>query len=925
MKSAPQAAKASIALFGLNGHAGKSAQKGMKESFLVTPKMRLYLIDGSSYIYRAFFAIRQYLSNSKGLPTNAIYGFAIMLLKILREEGPDYLAIVFDAKGKTFREEEYAAYKAHRPSMPDDLVPQIPYIHDLVKAFNIPALQIEGYEADDIIGTITKRAEREGYQVTIVSGDKDLMQLISPNVKMLDTLKNRLFGEKEVIEKFGVEPKRVVEVMALMGDTSDNIPGVPGIGPKTATALIKKFGDIETLLANAEKVDNARIKEKLLRYKDQARLSRRLSTLVTDMDIDINIDELKKRGIEQDRVIRLLKELEFASLLKELTPQEDVSDKDYKIIFKREDFEGLIERLKMTKGFSIDLETTHKEPVRATIVGISISLKENEAFYIPIRHNYQGVPEQLDSDYVLSMLKPILEDSKIEKYGQNIKYDIIVLSLAGIHLKGIAFDSMIASYLINPSKHNHNLEDIALEHLNYRMTSYSEVAGKGAKEIGFQEVDIQDAANYSCEDADITFKLTNILSPVLEKNGVARLYHEVELPLIDVLAEIEINGVKIDKDFMKEMSTRLERDINQYVSRIYTIAGEEFNIKSPKQLATILFDKLRLKPIKRTKTGYSTDVKVLEELAIQHDLPADILACRQLMKLKSTYVDALPAMINPSSKRIHASFNQTVTATGRLSSSNPNLQNIPIKTEIGREIRKGFIAESGWIIVSADYSQIELRILAHVSGDEVLTEAFKKGEDIHTRTAVEVFGVFPEMITPEMRRIAKAVNFGIIYGISPYGLSRDLGISQKKAREFIERYFSLYRKVKEYIDRTIKEAYENGYVTTLLQRRRYLPDLESKSRQVKEFAERTAINTPIQGSAADLIKMAMINISRRMKREGLRSKMILQVHDELVFEVPIDEKEIMIKLVREEMEGVMELSIPVTVDINWGDNWNEAH
>ncbi len=872
-----------------------------------------------------FRSIRQYLSNSKGLPTNAIYGFAIMLLKILREEGPDYLAIVFDAKGKTFREEEYAAYKAHRPSMPDDLVPQIPYIHDLVKAFNIPALQIEGYEADDIIGTITKRAEREGYQVTIVSGDKDLMQLISPNVKMLDTLKNRLFGEKEVIEKFGVEPKRVVEVMALMGDTSDNIPGVPGIGPKTATALIKKFGDIETLLANAEKVDNARIKEKLLRYKDQARLSRRLSTLVTDMDIDINIDELKKRGIEQDRVIRLLKELEFASLLKELTPQEDVSDKDYKIIFKREDFEGLIERLKMTKGFSIDLETTHKEPVRATIVGISISLKENEAFYIPIRHNYQGVPEQLDSDYVLSMLKPILEDSKIEKYGQNIKYDIIVLSLAGIHLKGIAFDSMIASYLINPSKHNHNLEDIALEHLNYRMTSYSEVAGKGAKEIGFQEVDIQDAANYSCEDADITFKLTNILSPVLEKNGVARLYHEVELPLIDVLAEIEINGVKIDKDFMKEMSTRLERDINQYVSRIYTIAGEEFNIKSPKQLATILFDKLRLKPIKRTKTGYSTDVKVLEELAIQHDLPADILACRQLMKLKSTYVDALPAMINPSSKRIHASFNQTVTATGRLSSSNPNLQNIPIKTEIGREIRKGFIAESGWIIVSADYSQIELRILAHVSGDEVLTEAFKKGEDIHTRTAVEVFGVFPEMITPEMRRIAKAVNFGIIYGISPYGLSRDLGISQKKAREFIERYFSLYRKVKEYIDRTIKEAYENGYVTTLLQRRRYLPDLESKSRQVKEFAERTAINTPIQGSAADLIKMAMINISRRMKREGLRSKMILQVHDELVFEVPIDEKEIMIKLVREEMEGVMELSIPVTVDINWGDNWNEAH
>ncbi|MBI5183973.1 MAG: DNA polymerase I [Nitrospinae bacterium] len=895
-------------------------------------KRRLYLIDGSSYIYRAFFAIREYLSNSKGLPTNAIYGFAIMLLKILKEEGPDYLSIVFDAKGKTFREEEYAEYKAHRPSMPEDLIPQIPYIYDLVKAFNIPILQIEGYEADDIIGTMAKRGEREGYQVTIVSGDKDLMQLISPNVKMLDTLKNRLYGEEEVIERFGVGPERVVEVMALVGDTSDNIPGVPGIGPKTATTLIKRFGDIETLFDNVEKIDNAKLKERLLRHKDQAQLSRRLSTLVTDIDIDIDMDELKRREMVQDRVIRLFKELEFVSLFKDLTPKEDVSDKDYKIILRREDFEGLIERLKMTKGFSIDLETTHKEPVMATIVGISISFKEDEAFYIPIRHNYQGIPEQLNSEYLLSMLKPILENEKIEKYGQNIKYEIIVLSLTGIHLKGITFDTMVASYLINPSKHNHNLEDIALEYLNYRMTSYSEVVGKGAKEISFQEVDIQDAANYSCNDADITFKLTNILSPLIERDGVARLYHEVELPLIDVLAEIEINGVKIDKDFMEEMSKHLDREINQYVSRIYAGAGEEFNIKSPKQLATILFDKLKLRPIKRTKTGYSTDVKVLEELAIQNEngLPADILACRQLMKLKSTYVDPLPTMINPSTGRIHASFNQTVTATGRLSSSNPNLQNIPIRTEIGREIRKGFIAESGSIIVSSDYSQIELRILAHLSGDETLIKAFRDGEDIHTRTAVDIFGVFPEMITPDMRRIAKAVNFGIIYGMSPYGLSRDLKVSQKMAKEFIERYFSLYKRVKEYIDRTIKEAYENGYVTTLLRRKRYLPDMESKNRQIKEFAERTAINTTIQGSAADIIKMAMINISRRMKREtfggrGLRSKMILQVHDELVFEVPIDEKETMIELIREEMEGVMELSVPITVDIHWGRDWNEAY
>lgn len=859
-------------------------------------KPSLYIIDGSSYIYRAFYAI-PHLTNSKGFPTNAIYGFARMLLKIIRDEKPDYLAIAFDSKGETFRHKEYAEYKAHRPEMPDELVPQIPYIHKLVEAFNIPILQNEGYEADDLIGSAVREASSKGFDVTIVSGDKDMLQLITPDIRMLDTLKNKTYGEKEVIEKFGVSPDKVVEVIGLMGDASDNIPGVPGIGEKTAIALIKEFGSIENLLNNLEKVSKPSIMEKLKSNSELAILSRRLSVINKDVELNTPVEGLILKDVNSDELTNLLKELEFFTLLKEMTAGEERVKGEYQLITEEVPFENLLRNILSSQAMAIDILATHQEPMRAEIIGISISLKPLEAFYIPIG--------QMDKKYVMEKLKPILEHENIKKYGQNIKYKTIILANEKINLRGIDFDSTIASYLINPS----------------------EIRGQGLEVKGqkIKSKAIEEAMNRSCEDADTAYQLKEKLEPVLKEDGLIELFHKVEIPLTEVLSDMERNGVKIDETFLRDMSKRLDTELNKLIERIYFISGIEFNINSPKQLQEILFEKLKLKPSKRTKTGLSTDVEVLQQLSTQHDLPAIILEYRQLSKLKSTYVDALIDMINPKTNRIHTSFNQTVTATGRLSSSDPNLQNIPIRTELGREIRKAFIAEGEALILSADYSQIELRILAHVSGDDVLIDAFKKGEDIHERTACEVFGVMPGMVTSEMRRMAKAVNFGIIYGISPFGLSRDLGISKDKAKEYIDNYFNRHKGVRDYIDKTLKEAYEKGYVTTLLQRRRYLPDLKSKNKQVKEFAERTAINTPIQGSAADMIKVAMINIHRRLKSERRRTKMIIQVHDELVFEVLEDEIEQIKILVKEEMEVVMKLSVPIVAEIHTGRNWNEAH
>ena len=905
---------------------------------------RLYLIDGSSYIFRAFYGIKQFLSNSKGLPTNAIYGFASMLLKILREEQPEYIAIIFDPKGKTFRHEMYKEYKANRKETPDDLKPQIPYIINLVEVFNIVSMQQEGFEADDLIGTISKKAEKKGFDVTIVSGDKDMMQLISPKIKMLDTMKNKTFGEKEVKEKFGVEPGRVTEVMGLMGDSSDNIPGVPGIGPKTATTLIQNFGDIENLLKNLEQIKKKSLKNKLLEYTEQARLSKKLCTIDTNLNLPVGIEEMKAKKLDSKRIITLFKQLEFAALLSKIELgnekwvesgklrgwKSDTDKKKYKLVFSEKELDKIIIQVKNKGLLSIDLETTSAFPMEAEIVGISISIIPHDAYYIPVGHDYPGAPAQLNRDMVLGKLKPVLEDKKIKKIGQNIKYEIIVFQNSGIKIKNIYFDTMIASYLINPSKHNHNLEDIALEYLDYRVITYKEVAGSGSKEVGFNKVDLETAACYSGEDADITLQLSKKLLPalaigIIDKDALVSLLNNVELPLAEVLAEIEINGVKINKNFLKKMSKDLEKDISLSAQKIYDMAGEKFNINSPKQLSELLFEKLKIPPLKKTKTGYSTDMSVLEQLATGYPLPAEIISYRQLSKLKSTYVDALPLLVNSKTGRIHTSFNQTVTATGRLSSSNPNLQNIPIRTDLGRKIRKAFIAEKNHLLLSADYSQIELRILAHLSEDEVLIEAFKKGEDIHVQTGARIFNVFPNMVDSNMRRMAKAVNFGIIYGISPFGLSKNIRVSLKEAKEFIDHYFALYKGVKSYIEQTITDARKNGYVTTILNRRRYLPELNSKNRQMKEFAERTAVNTPVQGSAADLIKIAMINISRAIKSKNLKSKMILQVHDELVFEIPEAEKKMMVDLVNKEMEGVMELKIPLIVDTWIGKNWGEAH
>jgi DNA polymerase-1 len=861
---------------------------------LMPKKKRLYIIDGSSYIYRAFFAL-PHLTNSKGLPTNAVYGFARMLLKIIRDEKPDYIAIAFDSRGETFRHKEYAEYKSHRPEMPDELVPQIPYIQRLVNAFNIPALQKEGYEADDLIGSVVTEAEIKGFDVTIVSGDKDMLQLITPNTRMIDTLKNKTYGEKEVIEKFGVPPDKVVEVLGLMGDASDNIPGVPGIGEKTAIALIKEFGSINNLLQDIEKVSKPSIRERLKGHSEQALLSRRLSTIDKKVELTTPIEGMTLKDVCMDELTGLLNELEFHTLLKEITVAGEKKG-EYQLITEEESFKNLLNGIISSQSMAIDILGSHQEPMRAEIVGISISLKPHEAFYMPVGDRY-----------IIEGLKPILESENIIKYGKNIKYEAIVLANEGISLKGIGFDSEIASYLINPSNDR----------------SQTETTSPAIKD--FSLLTNEKAMNQSCREVDAVSQLKEQLEPILKEDGLIELFHKVEIPLIEVLSEMEINGVKIDEQFLRDMSKRLETQLNNLTEKIYFIAGSEFNINSPKQLQEILFEKLKLRSVKKTKTGLSTDVEVLQQLAAQHELPALILEYRSLSKLKSTYVDALLDMINPKTGRIHTSFNQTVTATGRLSSSEPNLQNIPIRTEMGREIRKAFIAEGGALILSADYSQIELRILAHVSQDGVLIDAFKKGEDVHERTACEVFGVLPGMVTSEMRRMAKAVNFGIIYGISPFGLSRDLGISKDKAKEYIDNYFSRHKGVRDFIDTTLKEAHEKGYVTTLLQRRRYLPDLKSKNRQAKEFAERTAINTPIQGSAADMIKVAMINIHRRLKSEGRKTKMLIQVHDELVFEVPENEIEQIKKLVKDEMEGVMKLSVPIVAEIHTGKNWNEAH
>lgn len=882
-----------------------------------------YIIDGNSYIYRAYYAVKS-LSSSSGLPTNAVFGFSNMLLKVIKDHHPELIAVAFDPKGPTRRHGEYREYKAHRPPMPRDLVPQIPYIHRLVRAFHIPVFVEEGQEADDVIATLVRHGREAGMEVTIVTGDKDILQLVGPGVRVYDTLKERSYGPAEVEERFGVPPDRVVEVMGLMGDAADNIPGVPGIGEKTAQALMKEYGTIENLLAHANEIKRPKLRQSLLEHGDLARLSRELAVLHTDVPLTFDPAALALREPDGSALMELFRELEFSSLLR-LVSAAPAKEGTYQAVLTRQDLQVLLDRLSRASLLSVDTETTSLDPMRASLVGISFSVESGAAFYLPLGHDYDQAPRQLPAGETLAALRPFLEDPNLPKVGQNLKYDLLVLRHAGIAMKGISFDTMIASYLLNPSRSSHGLDALALEFLSYRTTSYAEVTGTGKAQKSFSQVDIPTATRYSGEDADIALRLMETLAPRLRAQNLEALFRDVEMRLMEVLADMEFAGVKIDAPLLAAMSKRLERDAEQVRLDIFEHAGAEFNINSPKQLADILFVKLGLTPVKRTKTGFSTDVDVLEELARVHPLPAEVLKYRTLTKLKSTYVDALPAMINPATGRLHTSLNQTVTATGRLSSSEPNLQNIPIRTDLGREIRRAFIAEPGCSLLSADYSQIELRILAHLSGDEALIQTFRVDQDIHTRTASEIFSLPPDEITPEMRRKAKAVNFGIIYGISAFGLAQDIGVSNAEAKRYIDSYFARYPGVRSFIDRTIEQARTSGFVSTLLGRIRSIPELTSSTAAVRSFGERMAVNTPIQGTAADLIKLAMIAIHDAIAERNLRSRMILQVHDELIFEVPDEELDAMRPLVKEKMEGVLALAVPISVGLGTGKNWEEAH
>jgi len=892
----------------------------------------LYLIDGSSYIYRAFYAL-PHLSTSKGLPTNAVYGFTTMVFRVMKEDRPDFIAVIFDAKGPTFRHESFADYKSNRPPTPDELKVQIPYIKKLTSSLGLPQLELSGYEADDIIGTITEKM-RASFDIFIITGDKDAFQLVSPNVLILREQRQKeraVYDANKVKERYGIGPELMVDLLALMGDKIDNIPGIPGIGEKTARDLLLEFGSLENVLDKAAQISRPKLRKNILQHKEQAMQSKFLATINRDVPIDICVEDFKIKPQGQKPLIELINKLEFSSLLKQI-PQtlagkkETAIPQNYQTILTEDAFENLLTKLKSTSEFALDLETTSKDPMRAKIVGISCAFQPHEAYYIPINHSYLACPKQLDQKMVLDRLRPILESEKIKKIGQNIKYDYLVLGHYGLEVNNICFDTMIASYLLNPNRPQHNLEIIALENLSYKMLTYKELVGTGKNEVIFNQVEIPQAAFYSCEDSDITFQSYQILLPKLEQEELEDLFYTIELPLIKTLASMERNGVKINTESLSLMSIELESRLKTLSEQIYFLAGEEFNINSPKQLAYILFEKLGLPVKKRTKTGLSTNVEVLTKLAEEHyDLPMIMLEYRQLNKLKSTYADALPKLIHPRTGRIHTSFNQTVTATGRLSSSDPNLQNIPIRTELGKRIRDAFIPESGSVLLSADYSQVELRILAHLSEDPILIEAFHKGEDIHTRTACEIFSLPPDRVDGEMRRRAKVINFGIIYGMSPYGLAKDLGIDRTTAGNYIVSYFARYAGVKDFLDQTILKAGETGYVSTLFKRKRHLPELQSTNKNIRQMAERMAINTPVQGTAADIIKMAMINIFHKLNKSDLSSKMILQIHDELLFEVPEGEIEKMKLLVKEEMEGVLAMKVPLIVDIGVGTSWAKAH
>ncbi|MBN1829661.1 MAG: DNA polymerase I [Deltaproteobacteria bacterium] len=886
-------------------------------------KPTVYLIDGSNYVYRAFYAIRE-LTNSKGFPTNAIYGFTNMLMRLIRECRPSHLAVVFDSPGPTFRRLAYAEYKATRKAMPDDLAVQIPAIKDVIRGFSIPVIEREGLEADDIIGALAVRFSRENLRTKVVSGDKDMMQLVSADVTMIDTMKDKTYDVEAVRERFGVPPEKVVEVLGLAGDSSDNIPGIPGIGEKTAFKLIAEYGSIEGLLENLDRVKNNRLRDNLRQNADQARMSRELATIRTDAEIPLTLEDFLFRGPDERVLKELFTEYEFSTLVQKMKVEVERSEGVYRIAANDNDISDVLMEARSAGRIAIEPIFSSAEPMRAVFLGMALAAKPEEAFYVPAVSAGGTGGSGAPAGGIPEALRAILSDGSIKKFGHDLKNAAVFLLREGIEPGGFHFDVMVASYLLNPSKRGYRLDETVREYLRKELPQLKDMEG-GAKESSPAEASPETLGEYACRRADYILRTGALLEGEIERGGFGELLYSMEMPLLLVLAAMERNGVLVDRNMLELMSGELDGIMHLSEEKIHSLSGESFNINSPKQLQRILFEKMKLPAGKRTKEGFSTDVEVLTNLALSYELPAEILAYRSFAKLKSTYVDALPQLINPSTGRIHTSYNQTATATGRLSSSNPNLQNIPIRTLEGKRIRQAFTAPDGHEIVSADYSQIELRILAHLSGDEALIEAFRTGEDIHRRTASDVFGVFPGMVNPEMRRQAKVINFGILYGMSPFGLSRELGISQKLAKTYIDEYFHKYEGVKKFIDNLLQQARKDGYVTTLMKRRRYLPDIGSRNPAVRQFAERAAVNAPIQGTAADIIKIAMLNIAGAFGRAGIRSRMIMQVHDELVFEVSEKERDDVLEVVRREMEGVVELSVPLLVEAHSGKNWDEAH
>jgi DNA polymerase-1 len=897
-------------------------------------KPLLVIFDGNALIHRAFHALPPLTVSKSGEMVGAVYGFALMLLKVINELKPSHCAIAFDMKAPTFRHKLFDQYKAQRPPAPEELISQLGRVRELVKAFNIPIFELEGYEADDLLGALSHQASQQDVDTVIVTGDADTMQLVSPRVKVLypkpgksfsDTM---LYDEDAVKQKYSLKPEQIADFKALKGDPSDNIPGVPGVGEKTAVKLLQQFGSIEKIYEHINEVTPPKLQTILRENEAIGRKSKELATIVTQMPVTLKLDQCRAGQYDRQRVADLFRELEFVSLLPKLPQAEGEAtveakppQGDYNIVNTAPALDKLLKRLSAAKSFAVDLETTSLDPISAQLVGISFSPAEGEAYYIPVGHVGLGEIGQLPLEEVIAKLKSPLEDNTLAKLTHNGKYDTTVLAEYGIEVKNLTFDSMLAAYLLGEK--SLGLKTLAFSKLAIEMTPISELIGSGAKQIPMSQVEIARAADYACADADMTGRLKALLEPELKRQGLWQLFTEVELPLMPVLVHMERNGVALDTELLRQMSHRLGEQLLKLEAEIYNSVGHQFNINSPQQLSTVLFEELKLPTARKTKTSYSTGASVLEELRGVHPVIEFILDYRQLSKLKSTYIDALPSLVNPKTKRVHTSFNQTRTATGRLSSSEPNLQNIPVRGELAKEIRQAFIAPKGSSLLAADYSQIDLRALAHLSQDKSLLAAFRHDEDIHRATAAQVFGVKPQAVTAEMRRVAKTVNFGVIYGMSDYGLEQATGLSREEASQFITAYFEKYPGVKKYLESTKEQVRKEGYVQTILGRRRSIPEINSSNRMVREAAERMAINMPVQGTSADIIKVAMINLDREIAKGKLKSKMLLQVHDELIFEVPQKELKEMKGLAPEIMSTALKLSVPLKVDIKTGQNWGE--